>query len=228
MKKVITIVIIALVVLGFGFFLFKISPQQTTPPSGDSNPLSDFDTTKTINITEPRPVGAGDYVLGNANAKNTAVVYEDFECPACAAFAPAAEQIPAVLQDTKLVFRHYPLPQHPNSVTSAYAAEAAGTQGKFWEMYKLLYPNQDQWVSLTGTQLIDQFAQYAQQAGVSDINKFKTDMANKIGKDKIQADITEGNSLHIQGTPTLYFNGHLMQLGTIDQIKQQAQALYLK
>lgn len=223
MKKVVTIVIIALVVLGFGFYLFKISPQQTVP-SGSSNPLSEFDITKTVNITEPRPSGNGDYVLGNPAAKNTAVVYEDFECPACAAFSPTVEQLPTALQDTKVVFRHFPLAQHQNAVHAAYAAEAAGAQGKFWDVYKLFYSNQNQWASLADPS--DALTQLAQQAGVPNVVKFKTDMQNKIGKDKIQADITEGTSLQLQGTPTLYFNGHLLQLGTIDQIKQQAQAFY--
>jgi protein-disulfide isomerase len=225
MKRNITIVIIVLLALGLGFYLFKISPQESQTPNNGAYG-NDFNLTKTENITQPRPAGNGDFVLGNPGAKNTAVVYEDFECPACATFYPIVEQIPSALTDTKVVFRHYPLPQHVDAIPAAYAAEAAGAQGKFWEIYKLLYDTQNQWASLEGQQLTDKFVQIAQQAGVPDVNKFKADMQNKIGKDKIQTDITEGNSLKLQGTPTLYFNGKMLDVGNIDSIKSQAEKFY--
>jgi len=222
MKKAITVILVVILALGLGYFLFSLSPHDQ---NNGSNGLSD---TETQNISEPRPIGAGDYVLGNSDAKNTMIIYEDFECPACASFAPIAEQIPASLQDTKLVFRHFPLPYHTNGLAAALAAEAAGAQGKFWEMYHVLYSEQDQWVNLSGVALTDKFAQIAQQAGVPDIEKFRTDMKNQDGKDKIQADYSEAMGLKVGGTPTLYFNGKPLQLGNMDSIKNQVEPLYIK
>jgi protein-disulfide isomerase len=162
--------------------------------------------------------------MGKQDAKNTMVVYEDFQCPACASYFPIVEQFPVALTDTKVVFRHYPLPQHQNAVPAAYAAEAAGAQGKFWDIYKQLYTTQDQWSNLADP--TDKLVELAGVAGVPDLNKFRADMQSKIGKDKIQADISEGNGLKLGGTPSLYFNGKPLQLGNIDSIKQQVQPLY--
>ncbi len=221
MKKGITIALIIVLVIGFGYFLFKISPQQNNKAKST---LSDFDLSTALNITAPRAVEADDHVMGNPSAKNTMVVYEDFECPACASYSPIVEQFTSTLTDTKVVFRHFPLPQHTDAVVAAYAAEAAGNQGKFWEMYKQLYSTQSLWTGQADP--TQKFADLAVAAGVSDLNKFKADMQAKIHKDKMQKDITEGLSLKIQGTPTLYFNGTILEIGSLDQVKAQVEKLY--
>lgn len=220
MKKIITIIIIVLLAVGFGYFLFKISPQKT-----GSNPgLSDLNLPPAKDIQEPRPVELGDYILGNPSAVNTLVVYEDFECPACANFSPIILQIPSQLKDTKVVFRHYPLPQHTLAVPAAFAAEAAGFQGQFWKYYEQLYVRQNEWNNLTDP--TQKFVDIALQVGGINTDQFKNDMLAKKGKAKIEADITEATGLKISGTPTIYFNNKLLELGVIDKIKQQAEKLY--
>jgi protein-disulfide isomerase len=222
MKKNITIAVIVILALAFGYYLFKLSPQTSVP--GNSQSSGDFDLSQVKDIKEPRAVGSGDYVLGNPAAKNTMIVYEDFQCPACASYAPITEQFPVALTDTKLVFRHYPLPQHKNAVSAAYAAEAAGVQGKFWEMYDKLYETQGSWEGLANP--ADMFAQLAGQIGLGDINKFKSDMSAKAGKNKIQEDWVEALSLNLGGTPSLYFNGQPIKVGNLEQVKVQAEKLY--
>lgn len=223
MKKIVTIVIIVLLALGLGFFLFRISPQQQAATNAGAN----FDLSGVTSKTEPAAVAPQDHILGNPNAKNTLIAYEDYQCPACAAENDILNQIPSALQDTKLVYRYFPLYQiHKNAIVSAYAAEAAGAQGKFWEMHNLLFQNQDAWAELDNP--IDEFAKLAQQAGVSNLDQFKSEIASGKYKDRIQKDLVESLSLNLPGTPSLFFNGKTIKSGSLDSLKSQAEPLYFK
>lgn len=218
-KKVISIVLVLLVVLGFSYFLYKISPKESSPGS-----FSDFDISGIKAASAPREIESGDYVKGNPLAKNTFVVYEDFECPACANFAPVVESVPTELKDTKVVFRHFPLSQHKKAATAAYAAEAAGAQGKFWEMYSSLYGTQAEWSGIADP--LSYFQNLASRIGVSDLEKFSADVQGKIGKSKIETDLKEALGMQVNATPTVYFNGQKLELGDISTLKNQAEKLY--
>jgi protein-disulfide isomerase len=226
MKKIVTIVIIFLVVLGFGFFLFKISPQDQQVASSQED--FDLSQVKPGSLSEPGPVVPEDHVLGNPNAKNTLVAYEDFQCPYCAQANDMLKSVPAQLQDTKLVFRFFPLTQiHRNSVSSAYAAEAAGAQGKYWEMHDLLFKNQAAWSELADP--MDKFVELAQQAGVANIDQFKNDITSKKFKDRVQANLVESYNLNLQGTPSFFFNGKpVASTYNIEQLKKSVEAMYVK
>jgi protein-disulfide isomerase len=91
------------------------------------------------------PVSERDHVLGPATAPVTLVEYGDYECPFCRAAHASVEQVRQVMgNDLRFVFRHFPLSQiHPHAYQAAEAAEAAGAQGRFWEMHHLLFANQD-------------------------------------------------------------------------------------
>ncbi len=217
MKKTITIVLIALVVVGFGYFLFKISPQPV-----NSN-LNDKDV-KPVN--QPSELTAADHILGNPNAKNTMVIFEDLECPACANFnRQVTTKVTSELRDTKVVFRHFPLVQiHQNAVPAANALEAAGAQGKFWEFANAVYEKQGEWSNLADT--LPYFEGIAKQVGVKDLEKFKNDTQTQAYKAKIEANYREALALNLQGTPSVFFNGQKMELGDINSIKLQAEKLY--
>lgn len=219
MKKAASIVIVILLTLGFGYFLFKISPQQEEQ---NRNTVADFDLSQVKSIAEPGPVNSQDHIEGDINAKNTFIAYEDYQCPACAQTAGLVKQVPQAFADTKVVFRYFPLYQiHKNSIISAYAAEAAGAQGKYWEMHDLLFGKQAEWSELNNP--LDYFAGLARQAGVSNIEQFKSDITSKKFKDRIQKDLVESLSLNLQGTPTFYFNGHKLENNTLEKMKEQAQ-----
>ena len=95
--------------------------------------------TSEVAIPLPTPVTSADWTRGNPNASVTIVEYADFQCPACQAYYPVVEQVfDASSSTTRWVFREFPLPQHADALPAAKAAEAAGNQGKFWEMYSLL------------------------------------------------------------------------------------------
>jgi protein-disulfide isomerase len=99
------------------------------------------------NATIPNIVAQDDWVKGNKDSKVIVVEYSDFQCPACAAYFPMVEQVMDEYKDkVAFVYRHFPLTSiHPHAEPMARAAEAAGKQGKFWEMYELIFKNQNAW-----------------------------------------------------------------------------------
>lgn len=225
MKKIISIVIVLLVVLGLGYFLLKISPENSQPYINSTD--SYFNLKPSKQQSEPVALQKDDHIYGKAESKNTLIVYEDLQCPACAAFEAVLKQVPTTLTDTKVVFRHFPLiGVHKNATIASLAAEAASAQGKFWEFSFALYENQVSWAELDNP--VDKFAELAQGVGVSNIDQFKSDVNSRKYLDRVQRDLTEAVNLGVDSTPTLYFNNKKIQVGNIDSIKKQAEGLYIK
>jgi protein-disulfide isomerase len=220
MKKIITIIIVVLVVLGFGYFLFKASPQQTQ--QANSSPFK-LDTSGAKQLSAvPAFDPAVDHFQGNAKAKNVFIEYADFQCPACASYSTMLKDLTTTFPDTVFVYRYFPLEQiHPNAVESALAAEAAGTQGKYWEMHNILFQKQTEWEGISDP--LNTFAQYAQSVGVANIDQFKSDITNQKNKDIIQNENNQALGLSLPGTPTFFFNGHLLQNQDLAGLLQQSQ-----
>jgi len=150
----------------------------------------------------------GDHVYGNKDAEVVLFEYGDFQCPGCGGAFP---QIKSIKEDYKgkiaFVFRNFPLTSiHPNALAAATAAEAAGLQGKYWEMHDALYENQDGWSNLSAETRTDRFVDYANNLGLN-IEKFKSDMTSKTVSEKISRDRALGNKLGVDSTPTFYING---------------------
>lgn len=189
---------ITLAIIGGGaYFLSKGggNPSNVSKPVSDASLLVRNDSNK----------------IATSSAKVTVVEFGDFECPACAASEPVVKQ---VLNDyngkVNFVFRNFPLPQHPNAMPSAEAAEAAGAQGKYFDMYFKLYENQNAWANLSNP--TDTFVSYAKDLGL-DVNKFKDDISNKKYQNKINGDLNDGTALGIDATPTFYINGQKLLSG---------------
>jgi cyclophilin family peptidyl-prolyl cis-trans isomerase len=108
--------------------------------------------------------------------------------------------------DVRVVFRYFPLPSHPLSLQSAYATEAAGLQGKFWEMHDLIFAGQSIWGGMTADQYQSWLEEQAQSLKL-DKAKFVQDMKSKPVTDKIQAAQKHGQDIQIPGTPMLLING---------------------
>ena len=157
-----------------------------------------------------RPVDSSDWSKGNPEATTVLVEYGDFQCPACEKFYPIVEEIFNRNKDKmKFVFRHFPIRQiHQNADLAAQASEAAGMQGKFWEMYDLLYKNQSSWA--TNPKAKDVFVGYATSLGL-DLVRFSKDLDSSVIKDKINTSIDDGFKSKVQGTPTFFLNGSLMK-----------------
>lgn len=149
-------------------------------------------------------ITAADWTEGNRNAKVTLIEYGDYQCPACAAYYPIVKKAVSDYQDKILfVFRNFPLSQHPNALPAASAAEAAGAQGKFWEMLGLLYQNQNSWSDLSNPR--NQFEVFASQLGLN-LEKFRSDEISQAVQDKIQKDSNGGFAAGIDHTPTFFVN----------------------
>ncbi len=153
-------------------------------------------------------ITSADWSEGNPNASVSIIEYGDFECPACAEYEPLVEQLVQNYSSTiHFVFRNFPLYTiHPDAGISAQAAEAAGLQGKYWEMHDLLYKNQNDWVTTAPTDVVSKyFDGYAQSIGI-DVNKFNTDIGSSQVLAKIQTDVNGGNAASIDHTPTFFVN----------------------
>lgn len=164
---------------------------------------------------EVKPESGGDNIVRedsyqtNKGAAVTVVEFGDYQCPACKSAQPTINQIKSEFGPRiNFVFRHLPLSQHKNARVSAEAAEAAGAQGKFWEMTDLLYENQSQWANQSNP--INTFVTYAGQLGLN-VDQFRTDVENERYKDKIQRDFDDAQALKINSTPTFFVNGTLVE-----------------
>lgn len=151
-------------------------------------------------------VGDDEWVLGPSDAKVTIIEYADFQCPACRYAAPAVKQVQAEFPDqVRLVYRHFPLKSiHDNAEPAARATEAAGKQGKFWEMAALLYEEQAAWQASTDIQA-DLLA-YAAQLQLN-TDQFTTDFASEAVAAQVDADVRSGQRAQIDATPTFIVNG---------------------
>jgi protein-disulfide isomerase len=147
------------------------------------------------------PVNESDHVLGPDTATVTLVEYGDYECPFCGAAHVAMEELLRVAgDDVQFVFRHFPLSQiHPYALPAAEAAEAAGAQGKFWEMHDLLFTNQDR---LGPADLVG----YAQKLGL-DLERFALEIDQHVHTPRIRQDFMSGIRSGVNGTPTFFVNG---------------------
>ena len=155
----------------------------------------------------PSPVSESDHSRGPASALVTIIEYSDFQCPACAAYYPLVERMYQEASTTvRFVYRHFPLfpTPHKNSLVAAQASEAASNQGKFWEMYDMLFQNQTVWAESNSATAV--FESYAEKLGL-DMAKYKIDFDSAEVKARVQRDRDEGEALGINSTPTFFING---------------------
>lgn len=155
-------------------------------------------------------VSAEDWSKGTPG-KPVLIEYSDFQCPFCAAYAPIVSQIVSEFSGRiQFVYREYPLFEiHKSALVAAYAAEAAGKQGKFWEMHDVLFQRQKEWSDAADPKPL--FQQYAEQLGLN-IDTFKSDSESNAVKDKVKRDRASGEAAKVPGTPTFFFNGKVLQV----------------
>ena len=142
-----------------------------------------------------------DWVRGPAGAPVTLLEYGDFECPFCGRAFWELKRLERSAGDrVRFAFRHFPLSQmHPHAMQAAEAAEAAGAQGKFWEMHDQLFMNQH---NLELPALLG----YAREIGL-DVPAFARDVQEQRYRQEIRRDFMEGVRSGVNGTPTLFING---------------------
>ena len=196
MKRYLPFVIIIGVLIistGLGIWLYRRSTQPEPAVASTAEP----DTTHA-------------HVRGETGAPVTLEEFGDFQCPPCGALHPELKKIEEEYGPRlKVVFRHYPvIALHKHALQAAHAAEAAGLQGRFWEMHDMLYQNQAQWDKADDVRPI--FSDYARSLNL-DVQRFNNDMDGTEVSKRILADQDRARSLRVKGTPTLFINGRQVQ-----------------
>ena len=215
MKRILPFIIILVVLgaaLGSAWYLTRTIPasptlgsQSTQSPSASGSPVAQQQQQQPP-VVQGVPGAEPAHVLGPANAPLHLEEFGDFECPPCGMFHPILQQMHAEFGDKLMItFREFPLvPTHQHALAAASAAEAAGIQGKFWEMHDVIYEHQNDWKKEFDVRPI--YEGYAKQIGL-DVDRYKRDVNGDFVAQRIFADGKRGHSLGVKGTPTVFMNG---------------------
>src|SRR5881394_523239 len=194
MKRYLPFVIVAavaLVTVGSGTMLYRTKRAQLLPVS-ENRSLSGTSGAESVHIR------------GNPDAPVTLEEFADFQCPPCGIFAAFGEELLKEYDSRlRIVFRNFPLAAHEHAREAALAAEAAGFQGKFWEMHDVLYREQATWSKASNVREL--FESYAGTIGLN-LDQFKKDIDSEKAKERVDSDHARGESLGIKITPTLFIN----------------------
>ncbi len=205
MKRILPFVIIA-IVLGAGLLTARYLQRAATeyppkpPPAPNASPAA-----STASLPEAGAEPA--HALGSPKAPVTLEEFGDFECPPCGLLHPILKSLETEFGPAKLriIFREFPLvPNHVHALAAARAAEAAGLQGRFWEMHDMIYEHQKDWHEAFDVRPI--FEGYAKTIGL-EVEQFRRDNASEIVERRIFLDGKRAHSLGVQGTPTVFLNG---------------------
>ncbi len=144
------------------------------------------------------------HVRGRADAPVTLVEFGDFQCPPCATLADPINKFEREYASRlRVVFRHLPLANHQHAREAALASEAAGLQGRFWEMHDLLYREQSVWSKAQDVRVL--FNAYAGMLGLN-IDRFRKDMESEQAKARVKSDEHQAAALGLANTPTIFIN----------------------
>jgi protein-disulfide isomerase len=187
------VVVVALATFGSGAMLYRAKlPQLKNIP--ESQRLA------------AKSGGESVHIRGNPDAPVTLEEFGDFQCPPCGQFAGFVEELRKEYDSRlRLIFRNFPLSAHEHAREAALAAEAAGFQGKFWEMYDTLYREQAAWSKAPNAREL--FESYAGTIGVN-LDQFKKDVDSDKARQRVDSDVALADSLGIKVTPTLFINNH--------------------
>ncbi len=192
--------------------------NSAKPKPGNSNNTSNTPVNMTKTPVTTTSLGATPpNMLGSPTAAVTVEEFADFQCGACASVHPTMKELQSLYGSRiRFIFRNFPLaiPAHDKSYEAAAAAEAAGMQdrNKFWAMQDQLFTNQQAWTANPNYR--DMWADYAQKIGL-DVERFKSDMAGKDAKFRVDADLQRGRGMSINSTPSLFVNGKSIPLDLI-------------
>ncbi len=146
----------------------------------------------------------GGHIRGPADAPVTLEEFGDYECPPCGSLAAPLNQLEHDYRSRlRMIFRNYPLVNHPHARDAACAAEAAALQGRFWEMHDLLYKEQSAWSRAADARVL--FSAYAGTLGL-DLARFERDRDSDEVKGRIAADEKRANALGVRTTPSIFIN----------------------
>lgn len=197
MKRFLPFALIAIVLIAAvagGWILLQSSRQSRNSNNPTPDPATE------VHGADPP------HIRGNVNAPVTLEEFGDFQCGGCGAYHPELKKIEAEFGDRlRVIFRELPLvPAHEHALLAAQAAEAAGLQGKFWEMHDKLYENQAAWVD--AKDLVPLFVDYAKQIGLNP-DQFMKDLNGDKVAQRIFQDGKRAHAFNLKSTPTFFVNG---------------------
>ena len=202
------ILVVLLIALGAGWYLTRPGspPSTPTPPAASTTPVgtAPAPTPASLNVAQ---LGADPpHAVGPANAPVTLEEFGDFQCPPCGLLHPVLKDMEKEFgSQIRVIFREFPLGQtHQHAIAAARAAEAAGMQGKFWEMHDMLFTNQRNWKDAFDAR--PTFEDYAVKVGL-DLQRYRRDVASKEVEQRIALDGRRANAMGVSGTPTVFMNG---------------------
>ncbi len=211
MKRTLPFLIILAVLgvaLGAGLYLSRrgdSSPgRESTSSAANSAAASSSPVPKVSNSANP---GAQPpHAIGPEDARVSLEEFGDFECPPCGLLHPVLKTMEKEFGPRlRVIFREFPLvPTHPHALVAARSAEAAGLQGKFWEMHDLLFENQRTWHEEFDAR--STFEGYAEKLGL-DLERFRRDVSSQVVEQRIFLDGKRAHALGVKGTPTVFLNG---------------------
>lgn len=163
------------------------------------------------------PLTEEDWMRGDPEAPITIVEYADFQCPACGNFAMYLEALRAEFPDSiRIVFRHMPLESiHDKAYIASMAAEAAGAQGKFWEMYDVLYQRQQEWAGYDEEDFVN-WAIFQAELLDLDVEQFKADLKNEALRTELETVTAERLALGLHYTPFVVVNDRIFRQNNPD------------
>ena len=148
------------------------------------------------------------HTLGPANAPVTLEEFGDFQCPPCGTLSEPINKLQKEFHSSlRVIFREFPLANHAHAREAACAAEAAGLQGRFWEMHDMLFREQAVWSNSTDVRAL--LNTYAIYIGL-DVGRFKADMDSDKVKERVEADQKQGTSIGVKNTPTIFLNNRAL------------------
>ncbi|PYJ30910.1 MAG: hypothetical protein DMF24_00610 [Verrucomicrobia bacterium] len=161
------------------------------------------------------------HIRGNTNAPVTLEEFGDFECPSCKNLATFLDQVTKEYHPSvRVIFRNFPLAMHQHSHDAALAAEAAGLQGRFWEMHDMLFRDQPVWSSSDYPSML--FDSYAETLGL-DMHQFRNDLKSDKVRERLDSDQDRAKSLGVKVAPTLFIDKH--QMGTNEATPEELHRL---
>jgi protein-disulfide isomerase len=182
------VVVVALLAVGGGAYFYR-SKRAANP-------------TLKISKTETEKPGEIVHTLGPADAAVTLEEFGDFQCPPCGKLSEPINQLQK-RYNLRVIYREFPLPVHAHAKEAALAAEAAGRQGRFWQMHDLLYREQAVWSKSTDTRGL--FNAYAGMLQL-DLDRFKKDMDGSEVQRQVELDQQRGAAIGVKNTPTIFLN----------------------
>lgn len=211
-------VILSIVLVAVFVAVVAVAVAVTRPPSGTG-------ATDVAETSSAVPVVREDsHVLSDAGAGAPVLVeFLDFECEACRAAYPFVEQLrEEYAGELTFVVRYFPIPSHANAINAAVAVEAAAQQGEIDGMYARMFETQAEWGELQTSQA-DVFRGFAQEIGL-EMDAYDAAIADPATLERVEQDQQDGIALGVQGTPTFFLDGELLQPASTEEFRARIDA----